>query len=97
MSHVMGSAIDDLSPLQGLLPCFFDINAAKGCFTRKDERFLRIALLIKFLHFLNDGIAQGDAAGPSVFALFDEGDLIGEIDMSPFEIEDFALAGTGGE
>ena len=44
------------------------------------------------MQFLDDRIAEGDAARMAVFGFFDERQLVCEVDMLPFQIEQFALA-----
>ena len=80
----MRSAIGNVCSFKSLLPCFFDIDAAEGSFAGKDEELFGIAILLKFCKFLDDGLAKSNASGSAIFTLFDEGDFVCEVDMSPF-------------
>lgn len=84
MAHVVRAAIGDVRAFKGLVPGLFDVDAAKGCFTGKDEGFLRVALLMEVLEFGDDGVGKGDAAGAAVFGFFDVGDFAHEVNVSPF-------------
>src|SRR5690349_1717403 len=94
MSHVMRTAICDVSLSQGLLPCLFDIDAAKGCFTGKDEGFLRISVFVKLLQFFNNWITESNTARRAIFGFLDECNFVGKIYVPPLEIENFSLART---
>ena len=91
MAHVMGAAME-VGSFERLLPGFLDIDATKGCFAGKDEWFLGIANFMQALQFLNNGFAESNAAWMAVFGLFDKCQLVFEVDMLPFQIEQFALA-----
>lgn len=92
VSHVMRTAICDVRLYQGLLPCFFDVDGAKGCFAGEDERLLRVSILVKLLQFFNDWITESNTARRAFFGFLDECNLVGKIYVSPLEIENFALA-----
>jgi hypothetical protein len=88
----MGAAIDDPRPFERVLPGFLDIDAPEGRFAGKDERFLGTADFMQAMQFLDDRLAEGDAARMAVFSFFDERQLVCEVDLSPFQIEQLALA-----
>ncbi len=60
----------------------------------KTRGFWGFRLFVEALEFFDDGIAEGDAAGTAIFGFFDVGEFVVEVDMFPFEIENFALAGS---
>lgn len=97
MAHVVGPAISDICSLEGLLPALLDVDPAKGCFAGKNQWLLGIAVLVEALKFSDEGIAKGNATRAAIFAFFDESNPALKIDMSPFKIENFALARTCGK
>ena len=94
MTHVVCSAIVDLSTLQCLFPGFLDVDSAKSRLAGKDQGFDLISRRMKFLQFLNDWIRYGNTSWSAILGLFEACKLVGKIDISPFEIEDFSLACT---
>ena len=97
VSHVMRPAIRNTAAFKGLLPGLLDVDAAEGGLAREDEWFVHIAEVAKAPQLGYDGIAERDAARTPVLALLDVGDLVLEVDMFPFQVEDFALARAGRE
>lgn len=73
------------------MPSFFDVDTAEGGFAGEDEGFEGMAEGVEALKFFNDRIGKGNAAGTAVFGFADVGEAIGEVDVAPFEVEDFAL------
>lgn len=53
-----------------------------------------MAKRVEPLEFVDYGIGEGDAAWAAVFGLLEESEVIVKINISPFEIEDFALTGA---
>ena len=92
MAHIMRAAIENIGSFEGLLPGFLDVDAAECRFAGKDERFLLIADFMQAMQFLDDRIAEGETARVAIFGFFDERQIVFEVDMPPFQIEQFALA-----
>ena len=97
MAHIVGSTLGNIGLFEGSGPRFLDVDAAESCFAGEDKGFLMVALCAEALKFFDDGIAEGDAARAAIFGLFDVGEFVFEVDVSPLEIENFTLEGSRGQ
>ena len=75
----MSCARQDSSDAQGCLPSFLDINAAKGLSCWRTRRFEGMVEFVEAFEFIDDWICKGDAAGATVFGLFEIGEAIVEV------------------
>ena len=95
--HVVSAAISDPCKTKCSLPGFLDVDSTESGFASEYERLEWMAKLVEPLEFVDHGISKGDAAWTAIFGLLEEGEVIIEINISPFEIEDFPLASAGCE
>ena len=95
MAHVMRAALFYLCGAQSSFPSFLNVAAPEGGFAGKDKGFEWLADLAELLEFFENRVGKRDAARASVFCFFEVGELVIEVDMFPFEAEDFSLARAG--